>query len=66
LPSRQIRIARQLGVLGREEDGRNVLFGRVPAAHDNVDEGGENSGHRDREQDGEVAEEDPDCELTTR
>jgi len=66
LPSHQIRIARQLGVLGREEDGRGVLLGRVLAAHCNVDESGENSGDRDREQDGEAAEEDPDCELTTR
>ena len=42
---------------------RHFLFGRVLAAHGNVDQCGENGGDRDREQDGEAAEEDPDCEY---
>ena len=52
----------RLCLLGREENGRNVLVGGVFAAYRNVDEGGENRGDRDREQDGEAAEKDPNCE----
>ena len=51
-----------LCLLGREEDSRDVLLGGILAAHRNVDGRCENRGDRDREQDGEAAEEDPNCQ----
>ena len=57
---RVIPVGLALGFLRGEEDGRDVLLGRVLVPDDHVDDRDEHRGDRHGQDDGEATEQDPD------
>ena len=49
-----------LGILSGEDDGRNVLLGRIPVSDHDVEEGDDDARERHREYHGKTAEDDSD------